>query len=140
MLRILVISLILTCFTPLLGQAEELSMNIQTQDGVSFVSGGIGQDQRDELQRIKGQFNLHLLFAVQQKGEYLSDVQVEITSSDGTSMLRTISAGPNFYAKLPSGRYKVTAERDAYTLSQSVSIGGGQRKSVVFRFPLKRGD
>lgn len=55
-------------------------------------------------------------------------------------MLGAMSAGPHFYAKLPSGRYKVMAERDAYTLSQSVSVGGGERKSVVFRFPLKRGD
>ena len=80
---------------------------IQTDGGIRYVSGGIGESERNELKAISSQFNLHLLFATQGSGEYLSAVRVNIVDARHGPVLTAESKGPWFYAQLPPGDYSV---------------------------------
>ena len=74
------------------------------------MSGGIGGAERQALRAAAPNYNLHLLFAGQGTGEYLSDVKVTITDASGVVVLDAVSEGPYFLARLAPGRYRVTAD------------------------------
>jgi len=89
------------------GSSMERSSEIQNDGGIRYVSGGVGESERTELNALSSQFNLHLMFATQGGGEYLSAVRVNILDAHGQPVLTAQSKGPWFYAQLPSGDYQV---------------------------------
>jgi hypothetical protein len=103
------------------------SLQIQTDQGIRYVSGGIGEGERAELEALSGQFNLRLLFAMQDSGNYLADVEVRILDSRGATVLSAESRGPWFFAELPPGSY--TVEVSVFDQSQRQTTQIGQRQS-----------
>jgi hypothetical protein len=97
---------------------------VQTQGDINYVSGGIGGDEREALRKAAPNYNLHLLFAGEGGGEYLSSVKVTIVDQQGVVVLDAISNGPYFMAKISPGRYKVSAE-----------LGGGRSQTRVVTVP-----
>jgi hypothetical protein len=89
------------------GSTMGQSSTIQTAGGIRYVSGGIGESERTELNALSSQFNLHLLFATQGSGEYLSAVRVNILDAHNGPVLTAESKGPWFYAQLPPGDYSL---------------------------------
>ena len=117
--------------------AEESAIQPQTQGEVTFVTGGVGIDERNELDATRANYNLNLQFSVQGKGNYLSDVKVRITDLKGNVFLETVSDGPKLFAKLPSGRYIVTVDLNGETYHKTVSIGGKKITSLSFTWSEK---
>ena len=102
------------------------SMQVQTYQGVRFVSGGIGLSGRDELRTLSPQFNLRLMFAMQGSGNYLAGAQVRILNSRGAVVLDATSEGPYFLAQLPPGSYTVEVSALGQTQQQTARIGQQQ--------------
>jgi hypothetical protein len=96
---------------------------VQTAGNISYVSGGIGLDAISQLESMSNQFNLKLIFALR-SGEWLSDVSVQIADAGGRPVLDTTSHGPWFLAKLPAGRYQVTASFAGKAERRTVAVGG----------------
>ncbi len=84
-------------------------IHARTDQGVRYISGGVGEGERTELNSLSDQFNLRLLFAMQGSGEYLSAVRVNILDKQGTSVLNVESKGPWLFAQLVPGDYIVEA-------------------------------
>jgi hypothetical protein len=91
------------------GWSPSSRLQVQNDQGVRYVSGGVGESERAELNNQSQQFNLRLLFAMQGSGEYLSAVRVSILDARGGTVLVTESKGPWFLAQLPPGDYTVEA-------------------------------
>lgn len=104
-------------------RAEALS--IQDFHGVKYVTGGVGQDERDYLKSVQQQFNLGLMFAAS-SGEFLSSVRIMVTDSRGNMVLDAVADGPYFYAALPSGSYTVTASVNQRSQQRRVNLGAGR--------------
>lgn len=85
----------------------DTASEIKTDGDIRYVSGGIGESERTELDALSSQFNLRLLFATEGSGEYLSSVKVNILDSRGDPVLTAQSKGPWFFAQLPPGDYSV---------------------------------
>ncbi|HUK06721.1 MAG TPA: carboxypeptidase-like regulatory domain-containing protein [Stellaceae bacterium] len=83
---------------------------VHTQSSVAYISGGIGGDEQEAMRAAARNYNLHLLFAEQGSGEYLSDIKVTITNPQGAVVLSTVSSGPYFMARLPAGHYRISAD------------------------------
>ena len=115
--------------------AEDFILKPQTQGEVSFVSGGVGKYETDAMQSVRRDYNLHLLFAVQGTGEYLSNVKVNITDAKGNSYLDTIADGPMLFANLKPGRYTVYADLDGRISHKKVNISSGKPVSLSFLWP-----
>ncbi|WP_295403334.1 carboxypeptidase regulatory-like domain-containing protein [uncultured Thiocystis sp.] len=94
----------------------------ESSQGIPYTSGGVGVSERDELARVKSQYNLRLLFAVRGSGEYLSNVQVQIDEVGGQHRLTAVSKGPFFYARLPPGRYTLTLDRAGQVQTRRVTL------------------
>ncbi|WP_139557456.1 hypothetical protein [Methylotetracoccus oryzae] len=122
---------LLACLTVLgmYGQAEAISL--QTQGRVSYVSGGVGQDEVCQIKGMKAAFNLHLLFAETPASQFLADIPVRIISQDGATVLDTRSEGPYLYAHLAPGRYKIVAENGDRIQTRQVRILSQMRPTAV---------
>jgi hypothetical protein len=91
------------------GSPPERLLRIQNDQSIRYVSGGVGEGERAELNALSSQFNLRLLFARQGSGEYLSAVRVNIRDARNGMILSTESKGPWFFAQLAPGDYIVEA-------------------------------
>ena len=137
-MKTLYLALILPCVLfSLTSLAEESAIQPQTQGEVTFVTGGVGIDERNELDASRANYNLSLLFSVQGTGDYLSDVKIRITDLKGNVFLETVSDGPKLFAKLPPGRYIVIADLNGETYNKTVSIRGKQNTSLYFSWSQK---
>lgn len=81
-----------------------------TQNGISYVSGGVGEDDEEAMRAVAAEYNLKLSFAESITGAYLSGVKVTVQDTKGNTLLDTVSDGPCLFASMPAGTYKVTAE------------------------------
>jgi hypothetical protein len=104
------------------------SMRVQTDQGIRYVSGGIGLSERDELRAFSPQFNLRLMFAMHGGGNYLAEVGVRILDSRRAVVLDATSEGPYFLAQLPPGSYIVEVSALDQTQRQTARIGPRQSR------------
>lgn len=100
--------------------------------GIAYLSGGIGSD--DPVARMAEDYNLHLVFATQGSGAYVADVRVLIEDAKGKKILEADSPGPIFYAKLPTGNYRVTAEYEGKSLRKSVTVKDRRLRDLYFHW------
>ena len=112
---------------------------LETQGMVSYVSGGIGEDQSDAFKRAAAEYPLELLFAQKAtpRDEYLADVRVTICDRAGNAVLETTSAGPFLLANLPVGKYSIDAEYIGERKHQSVDVRNGKHRRAVFVWPTR---
>ena len=107
-------------------------LEIQSYRGIRYVSGGVGEGERAELNALSSRFNLRLLFAMQGSGSYVADVRVKVRDGRGEWALVAESKGPWFLAELPPGTYTVEAEALGQSQRQTARIGGGRQTRLNF--------
>jgi hypothetical protein len=110
----------------------------QTQGEVSFIAGGNTEREANAIKRASQDFPLELVFRQTVNGKVtdLTDVPVTIKDASGKVVFEGESPGPYFIARLPAGRYSVTAHWDQWDFSKDITIGT-DRDRVVFAW--KRG-
>lgn len=122
---------------PVTSSPENL-VPIVSEQGIRYVSGGVGDDERAELDALSNQYNLRLLFAKQGSGEYLSAVRVHILDAHGGTVLTAESRGPWFFTQLPAGDYIVDVSTPGQGLQepprQTAHIGGTGQSRLDFRW------
>ncbi|UUZ63619.1 carboxypeptidase regulatory-like domain-containing protein [Polaromonas sp. P1-6] len=83
---------------PSIGFSAEAAMGLtpKTEDGITYVSGGIGAGQAQAMKNMRKDYNLQLTFAEKGTGEYLADIKVNLQDAMGKKVLETVSPGPLF--------------------------------------------
>jgi hypothetical protein len=105
----------------------------QQQNGITYLSGGIGEDESKAIQQSKG-YNLHMTFSVGSQSEYIPDVDVKIQKAQGETVLTLNQAGPLVYVQLPAGRYTVVATRNGEVRRDVTDVGSGAARNLVFHW------
>ena len=105
----------------------------QTPGGISYVSGGVGDESIDRLNSMAGEFNLKLVLAMK-SGEYLSDVRVVIVDAKGKTILDTTSEGPWLLTRLPAGNYRIVASFAGKAERRQVAVGANKLRTIDFRW------
>jgi hypothetical protein len=111
----------------------------KTENGVSYVCGGVGQEEVAYLKKEARKHDLMLTFAAVDR-EALADVNVEIADARGNPVLRTTCDGPMMLVDLPKpGTYRVVADASGYKQGQTVTVKGrGQKgQQVALAWPAK---
>lgn len=88
------------------GAIDPVLTTIEEDAGVSYITGGIGDE---EILYLKGQednFNTRILIRAK-NGEYMSEVDARFFDRKNNEVLHVESAGPYLYANLPVGTYNV---------------------------------
>jgi hypothetical protein len=106
----------------------------QTQNGVSFITGGVGRDKVEAFRQATGDFNLRATFS-QTDGAFIADVKVELRDAQGKTLVATKTEGPFFFAKVPPGTYEMVATYGDQTQRRQmvVNAGGAATTDVSFR-------
>ena len=105
--------------------------------GVEYLSGGVGINAQDEINARAKDFNLKLVFTLNE-GNYVADVGVALKDSKGRTVVEDTADGPFFLAKLPAGQYTVAATYEGRTVTRKVQVGKGLRTEYL-RWPSNPG-
>jgi hypothetical protein len=119
----------LACIAPLHAQEQA-----RTGDGVTYISGGVGEDSRDRLNGMARDYNLRVMFTLNE-GNFLSGVHVTIADSRGRKIVEDVSDGPFFMAKVAPGTYTVTATHEGKTQTRKMSVGSRGGQVAHLRWP-----
>ncbi|MDA8139652.1 MAG: hypothetical protein M0036_13460 [Desulfobacteraceae bacterium] len=109
---------------PFAGQQKNLN------SGVDYLSGGVGLNERSQMESMTQPYNLKLIFDVK-NGSYLADVGIKIADHHGKVLVDTVSQGPWFYAKLPAGTYKLTGYFDHRSITRTITVGNGMHDLLM---------
>jgi hypothetical protein len=115
------------------GAIPALPLDVQTMGGVTYITGGIGDEEITQLKASKKDYNLHILVNAQ-GGAFISDVDVNIADGTGTTILTARGAGPYFYAKLVPGSYTVTVNDATQSKKFALKVNDGSHFDRVVRF------
>jgi hypothetical protein len=110
----------------------EASEAVRAEDS-PHLSGGVGKDEREQLEAAAKDYNVKLIFA-QSSGAFVADVQVTITDAAGSTVVDATSNGPLFFAKLPAGDYKVEATYLGIAKNSSATVPGSGQSVLDFRW------
>ncbi|HVK94136.1 MAG TPA: hypothetical protein VM571_05365 [Noviherbaspirillum sp.] len=124
------------------GQEADLSptaqLQPQTQNGVTYLCGGVGQEEVSYMKKQAKNYDMMLTFAAR-NGDYLANVDVDIRNNKGDTVLQTTCDAPILLVEVPtSGNYQVRADAEGYKQNSTVrvSAGKGQRvASTVLSWP-----
>ena len=125
---------------PAIGAAETTDAGqlppTQTQGSVTYITGGIGQDEAMALRGEERRFPLSLEFIRRSKpaDEFLANVSVTITDLQGRTEFKAVAEGPYLLASLPDGKYKVTADHDGQIKTHDVVIAARKPERIVFEW------
>lgn len=119
---------------PALGGDMSSLPSEQVQGVVSYITGGIGEEEAAAFKQAAATYPLEMLFAqkARPRDEYLADVRVAVRDRSGNALLETTTEGPFLLAKLPTGTYNIEAEIRGERKHQTVAIRSGKHQRVVF--------
>lgn len=103
---------------------------MQQQGNISYVSGGVGQEESSALESVKHNYNLRITSA-DKTGHFFGDTHVVVSDMQQHALLDT-TGGPLFYASMPNGRYVVEGFSGGQSSKQTVTIASGKPASVHF--------
>lgn len=113
--------------------SAESDVVVRAAGGVSYVSGGVGDESLDRIKGLVADFNVKLVLALN-NGEYLSDVRIAIADSQGKTLVDTPSEGPWFLVNLPAGTYQLVATYAGKEVRRQVAVGPGKLTTVHLRW------
>lgn len=127
-------AVLLLAASPVLLAGGDRNGSNQAAGGVTYISGGVGEESMERLKALSGDFNLKLVFALK-SGDYLSDVRVTILDAGGSTILDTTARGPWLLARLPPGNYRIVATlATGRPQVQQVAIGAERLSTLDFRW------
>jgi hypothetical protein len=106
----------------------------QQQNGITYVNGGVGQEEQSAMRARRADYNLQLTFATSKTGAYRSDVQLDIADAKGDNLLSASNTGPMFFAKLPPGTYRISAAAEGKTFKRTVKIGANGAREMTLHW------
>ncbi len=105
----------------------------QTTDGISFITGGIGKDERAELRQQFKDYTLRLEIA-NKKGEYLYKARISLLDAQGKQLLEIDTEGPWLLVDLPAGQYTAVVTHDNTEKKLKVAIVQGEKRVLIVHF------
>ena len=99
------------------------------QNGVAYMSGGIGIDESCAIQKEHG-YSLQLTFSAGADNKYESGIKVSIQNAQGKQVLSVDDAGPMLLVQLPAGKYQVVSQLDGHEMRTPVDLSTGKHQAV----------
>ena len=83
---------------------------VQMEDGISYITGGVGDEELAFLKEQEACFNTRILLK-EKNGDYIGNAEAVFTDAKGEVVLTVDGAGPYLYANMPKDIYKVKFTR-----------------------------
>ncbi len=116
-------------------QREPLAdIPVRKQSGIDYVSGGMTDAERKEMQRIANKYPMQLVFIAGDNQAPIDGVKVTVKDLKGNPQIEAVAAGPYFYFNPPSGRWIMDAEYRGETISRTADLIGRRYMLLEFKF------
>ncbi len=111
----------------------------QQENGITFVSGGAGKDERQALEATGRAYNLKLTVATPD-GKMVAPDTLKISDQAGKALLVTTPKGPLFFAKLPPGAYSVVATTAGQDVTRAVTVSSQGQEAITLTMNAPEGN
>jgi hypothetical protein len=113
--------------------ADENPLEIYQQGNISYISGGIGDDEKAQLEATQSSYNLRIMNA-DKTGHFSGDTRIVISDLQHNILLDATS-GPIFYANLPKGKYIIEGFSDGQSKKKTINISSSKAAHIRFIWP-----
>jgi len=127
-LSVVLLTLTLSFTVPLLAAN---ALEVMNHNGISYVSGGVGDDEQSAIKEMATDYTLEVLMALK-NGSYLTDVHVRIVDKQGNTLLETVSKGPFLLVNLQPGTYVIEADYQGSKQQKTAYLDRGEREQLNF--------
>jgi hypothetical protein len=114
--------------------ADTMPPSPHQENGITYVTGGIGDEERTGLEASSRNYNLHIESA-EKGGSFLAGIDLAIQAKNGKDVLRVRNTGPLFYAQLPPGDYTIHAAYKGAERVKDAQVGGKGAADIHFVWP-----
>lgn len=104
---------------------------VMRQGDVTYMTGGVGLEERDAMKTVAKDYNLYISNA-NKYGKFTADVTVVIKDKNGKEVFTSNEVGPLLYVKLPAGSYTIEAKSGDEGMTRKVSVGEKKGTNVHF--------
>ncbi|MDG0025396.1 carboxypeptidase regulatory-like domain-containing protein [Trinickia sp. Y13] len=101
--------------------------------GVTYLTGGIGEDDVKQLRAAAAKYDLRVTFA-SKTGAYLSDIDVSISTESKREVLSIRTEGPLLFVNVPPGRYLLAANYAGKAQTKHVTVPPKGAVEIVLRW------
>lgn len=110
----------------------------RTENGVTYLCGGIGQEEQVQMKQAASDYDLMMTFAAS-NGAYVADVEVDIADARGQSVLSANCDAPIMLVDFDKGgSYRVKAETAGRTLTRTARVNDrGQTQRLRLAWPTQ---
>ena len=114
---------------------------VQTQGNITYISGGIGEDEAAAMKAESKSWPLSIEFSEHLVNQdlWVAQVYLRILDSKGKTLFDTTVDGPIFLGKLPPGNYELLATYQEVTKRRVIEIKQGQHIKESFNWQSKKG-
>jgi len=118
------------------GKALALTEGKTAQDE-PYISGGIGLDEREALDKQRAGYSLWVATAAKKFGSYVADARIVISDAAGNVVLDARLDGPWLLVNLKPGRYDASASFGGQTQRKTTTVHAGDHHELLFYFDLE---
>lgn len=123
----------------LAAQETASAPQVRQQNGIAYMSGGVGVDEVASMRRMAEQFNVRMRFVDSADGSYLSDVSVTLFNARREIILAVLSEGPFLYLKLAPANYRAVIRYGKTLDCRSIQVKPGPRSiNMLVRLPAQQ--
>lgn len=107
-----------------------------SEAGVSYVIGGIGDDERKAMRSAYHHYKLRVEVA-EEGGAYSANMQLKLLDMQNRLLLDVLVDAPWLLVDVPSGEYQIQVAKNGGGISQTIKLGTEAQQHVIFLWPPK---
>lgn len=138
-MKILILAIAAAVVIPTLTQGAPLEW--RREPGASWVCGGVGSDERRQINSLERNARLEVRFVTEKRGAYLAGVQWSLVGpGSSTPLVRDTAEGPVCLVEAPPGAYRIEAVHGDARRSTRAVIGKSGVTRATLAFPGDEGE
>ncbi|MBM3350757.1 MAG: hypothetical protein FJY53_03025 [Betaproteobacteria bacterium] len=120
------------------GSSSSLDPTVEQVGDITYISGGVSESESVMMKALAVDYQLEIVLIqkLQQREEYLADVNVQVFDHNLKSLLNIDTEGPYLLMNLPLGKYLITAEYEGVAKSQWVKNDGKKHQKLIYWWPI----
>lgn len=113
---------------------------VQIQGDISYISGGIGEDETKAMQSESKNWPLSIEFSeyLVSQDLWVAHVYLRILDANGKAIFEAVVDGPIFLGKVPPGNYELLATYQGITKSRKIQIVKGKSLHIPMNWRLSK--
>ena len=128
--KLKLLALLATIVVPSVGAAQEEILAPGFSNGIPYLSGGIGDEEREAIEHARKDYNVKIVLT-ETAGAYVSNVNLELATILGEPILALSGAGPLVLIQLPPGTYLITADYDGRKTQRRFDVKDNAAQTVT---------